>query len=150
MKTTSPRTAPVESPRASAVEYNNGHTSTCPRTVPVESPRLQRCTTTGIPQPCPRTATVEHPQFSAHVAPKLSARNGHEDNLIQNCTCGISTGFNRRNSNKQVATNPRTAPVESPRASTEETATSKSPPTQELHLWNLHGLQQFSTTAQEH
>ena len=40
-------------------------------------------TTTGMSPPCPRTATVEHHSFLHIWTPALSARNGHEDSLVQ-------------------------------------------------------------------
>ena len=57
----------------------------------------------GHQPPCQHSNCGNSTVFCTVVTPKLSARNGHEDNLVQ-----------------------------------------------ELHLWNLHGHQQFCTTAKEH
>ena len=103
------------------------------------SARLRRCINTGTSIPgrmnCTsrdighlvETATVKNHSFLHVWTPKLSARNGHEDNLVQELHLWNLHGL------QQFCT-----------------TTGMSPLTQELHLWNFHGLQQFCTTAHEH
>ena len=130
-----PRTAPVESPRASAVEHNNGHVTTSPRTVTVESPRAS-----AVLHESPQTLTLnvesaKHHANVTHLAhdPILTLTcisappNDRDDKvsaLSENCNCGTSTVFCTVVTQAPVVVqqrasrpSPRTAPVGSRRSS---------------------------------